>query len=472
MEEIFARFPDQKEALIRLCQTDPDFQEICSDYIEATHTLLRFQQEADNVTKIIAEYQVLLKDIEAEIEIEVARIGEIIMNEPTVKELAYNPAPKPEDNKALWDVFNKHWEDQIRGKGIKVHEEHASAKLRACIVGDPFAAFVPDPHAPEMHGLTKDNMTPEALQWWAENMHKSIRDADPELFEKIVDEIADRDEKYEKAGVTIIRNKLGWYPDELINYNAAWGGSKYLSVYAGARWRGINHGIIAVEDCGPVKASEPAARAATIALIEEDPEAMLIPFLSHEPNPTEVGPGFAGLDLADWRQMPNKTILWGYGVPAKSKIAEAEATGAHTPAGWPRGRNIMMRLLSQLGYKQETWWFDSRIGYHEDCVMMNVVEGVVGLPDDGKNGMWNDELPDCLKDWEILPIPLEDVRRGACNASSLGDGRIFIDSTCTKTIDLLEKKGYEPIPVKYQTLWQTFNSGIDCSDSNIWREND
>ena len=389
----------------------------------------------------------------------------------TVTELAYNPEPKPENKAEQWRVFNKMWEDQIRGKGIKVHEQHASAKLKACMVGDPFAMYVPDPNAPEMKGLTKDNMDPEALKWWDTYKYQSVKDADPEYYAKFVEEIADRDKKYQEAGVTIIRNLLGWYPDEIINYNAAWGGSKYLSVYAGARWRGADHGIICVEDCGPVKASEAACRAATIALIEEDPEAALIPFLSHEPDPTVVGPGFAGLDLADWRQMPDKTILWGYGVPDKKLIAEASATGAHTPAGWPRGRDVMMRLLDRLGYKQETWWFDSSIGYHEDCVMMNLVEGFVGLPDDGKNGMWSN-LPNCLKDWEIIPIPVEDVRRGACNATSLGDGRIFIDSTCTKTMDILDKRGFEPIPIKYDNLWSTFNSGIDCSDSNIWREND
>ena len=38
--------------------------------------------------------------------------------------------------------------------------------------------------------------------------------------------------------------------------------------------------------------------------------------------------------------------------------------------------------------------------------------------------------------------------------------------------DLLDKKGYEPISIDYQVCWETFHSGIDCSDANIWREND
>ena len=106
----------------------------------------------------------------------------------TVTELAYNPEPKPENKAEQWWVFNKMWEDQIRGKGIKVHEQHASAKLKACMVGGPFAIYVPDPNAPEMKGLTKDNMDPEALKWWDTYKYQSVKDADPEYFAKFVEE--------------------------------------------------------------------------------------------------------------------------------------------------------------------------------------------------------------------------------------------------------------------------------------------
>ena len=41
-----------------------------------------------------------------------------------------------------------------------------------------------------------------------------------------------------------------------------------------------------------------------------------------------------------------------------------------------------------------------------------------------------------------------------------------------KTFDILEKRGIEPVPVKYSACWDTFNSGMDCSDAEIWREND
>ena len=33
----------------------------------------------------------------------------------TVRELAYDPEPKPENKKEQWDLYNKMWFDQVRG---------------------------------------------------------------------------------------------------------------------------------------------------------------------------------------------------------------------------------------------------------------------------------------------------------------------------------------------------------------------
>ena len=388
----------------------------------------------------------------------------------TARELAYDPEAKPEDPKEMWDAYNKHWEDQIRGKGIRVFEEHCLAKLRACAVGDPFDIYIPFV-TPEIHGLIKDNMTPEAQENWRANGGKHMRDVDPERYERMVEEVTARDEAYEKAGVTIIKNRIGWTPEPILDY-AAYANQKYLSLYAGARWQMADRYMLVAETAGPCKPAGVAARAAQLALIEEDPDAAFAPFLAPEPDNTVVGPGIAGLDLADWRYMPGKTIMFGLGAASKSDMEKIEnGQGYLAPAGDARGRDLYMRLLSDLGIKCETWYFDSNISYHQDCIMLNVVEGVIGLPDDGKNGMWS-EMPNCIKGWEILPLPLEDIKRGVANSTCLGDGRVFMDSSCTKTMDMLSRKGYEPIPIPYQTCWQTFNSGIDCSDTNIWREND
>ncbi len=392
------------------------------------------------------------------------------IEQPSVYDILATPKPQFSNKQEEWDTFNQMWADQVVGKGIKVYEEHCSAKLRACMVGDPWSVFTPDPADDGTYALIKDSFSDKDIALWRRNADKHLRDADPERYDKIVAAIADRDEKYEKAGVTIIRNTLGWYPDEINNFNAVYGGPKFISIYAGAKWQMTGNTLLVGQSTGAVRAAETSSRAATVHLILESPGSKIVPFMNVEPNPT-TSHGVAGFALDDWRQMPNQTILWAFGCPSKEGIQAATETGQDCPAGWPRGRELQMRLLSELGVKQDVWWFDSRIAYHQDCVMMNLVEGVVGLPDDGKNGMWS-ELPNCLKDWEILPLPMEDVARGVANSSTLGDGRIFIDSACTKTIDMLEKRGYEPIPINYQVCWQTFHSGLDCSDANIWREND
>lgn len=369
-----------------------------------------------------------------------------------------------------WEAFNQHWEDQIRGKGLKFYEEHCMAKLRACVVGDPFSIFVPNLKTKEMQNMIADNTSDELKQFWKDNADKALRDVNPELYDEMCADIADRDEKYEKAGITIIKNRIGWYPDQINNLNDIVEGAKYLSIYNGAVWKMAGQHVLTGQTCGPVKWAETACRPATLALVEESPETRIIGFPVHEPNPNVAGPGIAGLDSASFRQLPGKIMLFGYGVTSADQIPEATRTGKGTVAGWPRGEKMFMRLLNDLGYTSEQWWFDSSLSYHEDCVMANIAEGVIGLPDDGKNGAW--KLPSCLDDYEILPIPVEDIKRGAGNSTCLGDGRVFIDSSCKKTMDMLDKKGYEPIPIRYQACWQAFNSGLDCSDANIWREND
>ena len=58
-----------------------------------------------------------------------------------------------------WDALNAHLTPQF--EGVRPYIEHASAKYRAGVVGNPRLATVPDPDSPEMRALLKDNLAAE-----------------------------------------------------------------------------------------------------------------------------------------------------------------------------------------------------------------------------------------------------------------------------------------------------------------------
>ncbi len=150
----------------------------------------------------------------------------------SLEELAYNPEPKPEDPKEQWEVFNKMWVDQVKGKGYKLYKEWAGAKARVILTGDPFADYMPNGGDEEIQTLLKDNASQELKDLWIGRSGQRIRDFNPELFEKAVKGMEARNKAYENAGITVIRNKLGWYPDSIVDWNDSWNGSKFLSMRA------------------------------------------------------------------------------------------------------------------------------------------------------------------------------------------------------------------------------------------------
>ncbi|GLP96352.1 hypothetical protein [Paraferrimonas sedimenticola] len=391
------------------------------------------------------------------------------MSNPSVRDLAYNPLHKPEDKKEQWDVYNKMWEEQVEGKGLKMFCDWAGAPLKAAIVGDPFSIFGPDPDSAELKALIADNTDEEFKAAWKRRAGKHFRDCDPVLYEKIVNEIAARDEAYEQAGITIIRNKLGWYPDEIENFNKSWGGSKFLSIYGGGYWIVLRNLWTRAKSPG-VYGQEAAASAAVAGIVKEDPDARLYPAPSKEPNPMAPSGGVFGFDQADYRLFPNKQLVWHFATADKANIAH-DIDPHLVSGGVPMGKDMYGRVFDDYGFKQEVVWFDSRLTYHHDCLHMNLVEGMCGLPDVEGWGYLTD-TPKAIDGWKILPIPLEDQQRGAMNGVTTGTGQYFIDDSCTKSMKILEENGIEPIPVPYQNTWDTFHSGIDCSDSSIWRAYD
>ena len=92
------------------------------------------------------------------------------------------------------------------------------------------------------------------------------------------------------------------------------------------------------------------------------------------------------------------------------------------------------RILADHGFTYEEVFFDSKISYHFDCFLVMIKEGLVGLPEIPGHGLFGG-LPDCLKDYEILPSPVEDMKYGVGNSVTIGDGRIIVDSRATTPRD-------------------------------------
>lgn len=394
------------------------------------------------------------------------------MSEKTVRDLSYNPEPKPEDPIEQWKVFNQMWVDQVRGKGLRLYKDWAGAPAKAIFVGDPFADYMPNGQDEEIKTLIKDNASEEIKELWTVHSAKRIRDVDPEYFETVVSGIEARNKAYEDAGITVIRNKLGWYPDSIVNWNDSWNGSKFLSIYAGGAGYPLRNYFMNFPDAASVNPYYLAIRALVIELMRWDEEATPLVWFEKEPDPGHPGPGEAGLDGADMRLFPNKHLTFIYSCTDKSHISDDwDMDTRLTPSGTPRGSHLLKRMLKDRGFTFETVWYDSRLTYHHDCFMMNVKEGICGLPDVPNYGYWTDP-PSAIKGWDIIPIPLEEQQMGVCNSVTSGDGKVFIDDRCVKTMEELDKRGIEPVPIPYGNIWDLFNSGIDCSDMTIWRESD
>lgn len=381
-----------------------------------------------------------------------------------------------ESEQKKWDALNAHLIPQFEGQ--KAYVEHGFAKYRCAFVGDPHAVFVPDPDVGEMHAMTGDSMSEEDRNWWRTYKDKDLKIAAPELWEEMAEESQGLADALRSCGVKVIRNEAGCeYPDGVINNNAAWRGPKFCSIYGGPPFGRIwDKYFMQIWECGPVRQWEFALRRGTMELFKANPDLIYRSMPYPEPDVNLRGTGVWGVDNAAPKLFPDKHILFGWGVPDAKHIPSTyveETCNDYTSAGNPLGGKFMMKhILQDAGFTWNEIFFDSKLTYHMDCFMVMIKEGMIGLPDIPNYGILGGKLPDFLKDWEIVPIPLEDIARGAANSPCIGDGRIIMDSRCTKTFDILEKRGIEPVPVKYSTCWDAFNSGMDCSDSEIWREND
>ncbi len=377
--------------------------------------------------------------------------------------------------KEKWDALNAHMTPQF--EGVRAYHEHAYAKYRVAVLGSPHYVSTPDPDSPEFATLFRGN-SDELKDVMRPYARKDMKDANPKLWDEMAGESDELADTLRQCGVKVIRLEEDLeLPQGLVNQNVGWGGPRFLTVYAGPSYgRIVRNVFFQCWDNSLNGTMEFMTRQGTLKLFEQNPDLIYhsIPF--PEPNFSQTGYGSLFMDVAAWRHMPGKTLLFGFGVPdertMKTVLTDPAEANRLTPAGTPQAARFMMQSLEQYGFTSELWFFDSRLSYHSDCVMSNMAEGYIGLPDVPGYGIIGGKLPNCVKDWQIIPMPLEEVKLGAANMISLGDGRVILVRTAKETIKRMEKAGLEPIPVKYDKIWEYYHSGPDCSDSDIWREND
>ena len=378
--------------------------------------------------------------------------------------------------KEKWDALNAHMTPQF--DGVRAFHQHAYAKYRVAVIGSPHLVSTPDPDSPEFSAMFKGN-SEELIDVMRPNARRDLKDADPKLWDEMAAESDGLAAALRQCGVKVIRCEKRdlTLPQGLINQNVGWGGPRFLTVYAGPSYgRIVRNVFFHTWDNSLNGTMEFMTRQGTMRLFEQNPDLVYhsIPF----PEPNFSNPGFGSLfmDVASWRHMPGKVILFGFGAPdektMKRILTEPDKALGLTPAGTPQTARFMMQSLEQYGFTSETWFYDSKLSYHSDCVMSNMAEGFVGLPDLPNYGIIGGKLPNCIKDWEIIKMPVEEVKLGAANQICFGDGRVIIVRTAKETIKRMEKAGLEPIPVKYDKIWEYYHSGPDCSDADIWREND
>jgi hypothetical protein len=260
------------------------------------------------------------------------------------------------------------------------------------------------------------------------------------------------------AGVKLIRNETGKTPDEVMNYNTSWSGQRHLSIYGQSAFEVIGHCLVSMWETS-VSFCELPHREALVEIMENDPEAVWLTMPVLYPTADQAQHIF--LSPGDPRIF-DKTVVLGIGLPDPSHIKDRSKPRS---SGNELGNEILRRMLKPFGWQVETVYFDTRYGYHLDCVMAVLDEGLLAMP---KDALWT-KLPKQFQDWEVIEVNDEDCKNGACNNVPLGGKRLVLTEG-TKMARDLEKRGWTCIEVPYTTCYTTFGSGIHCSTASLWRE--
>ena len=347
-----------------------------------------------------------------------------------------------------------------QGKGVKCYVESDYAPLKACLVGNPSAVYIPNPDTWEMENLFAHSGK-EFKDYLRKHRGKNLKDSDPKRYDKIAYESNALANAYEEAGVHVIRNRTGETPESLVDYSLSWSRQKFMSLYGQSAFEVFGHCLVSMWEVTPSLCQEMTHREAIIEIMQNDPEAVwltmpvLYPTVERRPPGPFLSPG-------DPLIFP-KLVVIGIGVKEPSHINDLSKPRA---SGDEFGAEILRRMLAPFGWRVETVYFNSQLTYHIDCLVSVLEEGLLAYP---KNALWT-PLPDVLRNWEVMDVDLDDHKLGISNNEPLGNRRIVLPQGSKKFARDLEKRKWTCIEVPYDTCYKTFGSGIHCSTASIWRE--
>ena len=347
-----------------------------------------------------------------------------------------------------------------QGKGLKCYVEADYAPLKACIVGNPSAIYLPNPDTWEYANILA-KASPEMTGYMRKHAGRNLKESDPEMWEKMAMESDALAKAYRQAGVRVIRNETGETPQELVDYTLAWSRQKQMTFFGQSAGEVFGHVFVCMHEVSNSFAQELTHREAIVEIMKNDPEAVFVsmPTLAPTPDYPQPGPFLSPGDPLIF----DKRVVVGLGVQDPSHIKD---TMKPRSSGNEFGAEMLRRLLEPFGWSVEVVYFDQKYTYHIDCLWGVLEEGLLAMT----KGAMHSPMPAFLKDWEILEVPYEEHKAGFPNNEPLGNKRLVMPEGCPTMVKTLEKRGWDCIEVPYENIYAHTGSGIHCSTASIWRE--
>ncbi len=347
--------------------------------------------------------------------------------------------------------------------GQKIYVEHEFAKLKGVIVGNPNSTYLPDPFHPSWYTSFR-SLPRDKLEWFAKNRGKNIREVDPQNWGKMAQELDALAEAFRQAGAHVIQNKED-PPPEVINYTSGWLGKygKHWAFHAQAFGEVFGNVLVNFHETQPsIRYNCIEYIEAFMGLVQNDPNAVWLTMPDPLPMPTAFG---VGLSPGDIRIFPNKLVVVGHGVHDPSYINDLSKPRS---SGNELGAEVLRRMLKPFGWRVEQVYFDANYGYHIDCLMPVIREGLLAVNDH----VLLTPLPKELQDWEVINIDPQEYVIGAGNTTPLSSDAIIITAGAKKFIGEVEKRGVTVVAVPFDTVYSQTGSGIHCATFSYWREDD